>query len=167
VTEHDGFEAWFASMVERYGDRLVGFAQTYTQNWDDAQDIAQEVFLRLLRTRRQRPEASISPGWLYQVAHRLCIDWCRKRRRSASLALRSAECPPMQAGLPDLSLQELLDQLPACDRECLWLLYYEDLSIAEIGLLLDLTPEAVRMRLHRARTHLRALWEEGSHATVR
>lgn len=156
-------EGWITS----HGDRITQFAFTYVQDWAAAQDVAQETFLRLFSTHCQRPEVRISAGWLYQVAHHLSIDMLRKRQGPRRL---EAKITAMTSGMQDLTVtlvaREVMKRLHPRDRECLWLVYYEDLSIAETAKALHLTPDAVRTRLRRARDRFRAQWEvETSGAT--
>ncbi|MDA8346488.1 MAG: sigma-70 family RNA polymerase sigma factor [Thermaerobacter sp.] len=159
-------EEWLEGWITSHGDRITQFAFTYTRDWQAAQDVAQETFLRLFTTHSSRPEAHISPGWLYQVAHHLCVDMLRKQHKAAP----SVEPPDLSSGLHDgtdvLAVHEVMNHLRPRDRECLWLAYYEDLSIAETAKALHLSPEAVRTRLRRARDRFRAQWEvETSGAT--
>lgn len=159
--EHEDAEEWLGRWIAAHSDRITQFAFTYVHDWDDAQDVAQETFLRLFSSHRRHPGVQLSPGWLYQVAHRLCIDRHRKRRSSERFA---ASMTGISSGVQDIAdtlvVHEVMNHLHPRDRECLWLVYYEDLSIAETAKALHLTPEAVRTRLRRARDRFRAQWEE-------
>lgn len=153
-------EEWLERWISSHGDRITQFAHSYLRDWDEAQDVAQETFIRLFEAHQRRPRVTFSPAWLYQVAHRICIDRYRKRRSSERTAADAgnAALGVTHVTTDALLVHDTLERLPPRDRECLWLLYYEDLSIQEIANLLHLTPESVRARLSRARSRFRASW---------
>lgn len=163
----EGSTSWVEAWVNSHGDRITQFAYTYTHDWGAAQDIAQETFLRLYRSRTHLQRTTFSPRWLYRVAHRLCIDWNRRRHGEHLLRDPADVGTSSQRDRPDrLAVQELLDRLPPRDRECLWLLYYEDMSIAEIARRMRMNPAAVRTRLRRARNRFRTMWKEDTHGAT-
>ncbi len=142
-----------------HGRSLLRLAYSYTNDRGAAEDIVQETFWRLWQHRRQRPWASVRPGWVYTVAYHLAVDHAR-RQREPVVAMRDSD-----AGSPDdvdrrLLVATVLEDLPARTREFLWLFYWAGWSPAEIGRRYRITPAAVRDRLFRARRQFRALWHE-------
>ena len=150
-------EARVETWVVAWGDRITRFAHSLTLDPALAQDVAQETFLRLLVWQRQHPLADPGPAWLFTVARNVAIDQLRRRRTSAVREQASAPTDPDLA--QRLAVRDAVAALPPGDRACLWLFYYGDLSVAEIGSTLHLSPTAVKARLHRARRRFAAIWD--------
>jgi RNA polymerase sigma factor (sigma-70 family) len=154
--------AWLETWIESYGDKLVRFGFAHSGDWQLAQDVAQETFLRLYQWHRRHPHREIAPAWCYQVAYHLLMDDHRRRVREEKMV-------PDQ-GSPGDATEEVvdraavlgaLDSLSSSDRQCLWLFYYEGWSTDQIGRSLGLQPAAVRTRLMRARDRFRAAYLGG------
>lgn len=153
-----GDQDWASPYVNAWGDRLAHFAFTYVLDPDDAQDVVQEAFLRLVRWGRAHPREPASLAWMYTVTRNLAVDVLRRRRRE--MPTRVAEWVRVAPDLETrVAARSTIDRLPPRDREVLWLFYYEDWSAEDIGRALDMTPNAVRLRLVRARRKLEHLWE--------
>lgn len=145
----------FASWVRKWADRITQFAHSYTGNWTAAEDIAQETFLRLYQhCERGKP---VHPGWLFTVAHNLAMDY-RRRPRDTSLP----ESLPVSSKPVDrqVIVRDVLDHMPARDREVLWLFYYADHSMADVAQALGIPLSQVKTRLYRARERFRKIWED-------
>lgn len=157
----------FGELVRRHLDRAVAVAQRVTGSRGDAEEIAQEAFIRVWT---KAPQWRASDGefkgarfttWLYRVVVNLGID---RRRRPAMAPLDDAGDPPD----PGQSAQQSLEQaqlssrvaaavaeLPERQRAALTLCFYEGLSNREAAEVLSLTPGAVESLLVRARRTLR------------
>lgn len=152
--------------ISRYHAALYRFAAGYTRDVGIAEDIVQEVFIRAWQTyqKRQKPLAA---AWFYQVTHRLCID--QHRRSTREREGRDRMTGPVErpdATWPETTLdiaavRRVMNQLSRADQLCLWLFYYGDWPIRDIAEELDVTENAVKLRLVRARNRFRKLWEEG------
>jgi RNA polymerase sigma factor (sigma-70 family) len=153
-----GLDEWISPYVRGWGDKLAHFAFTYVLDPDDAQDVVQEAFLRLLRWGRDHHQEPASLPWMYTVTRNLALDHLRMKRRE--LSVRVAE---WSVHAPDLEVQvavrATIDRMPPRDREVLWLFYYEDWPAADIAREMNMTPNAVRLRLVRARQRFERLWE--------
>ncbi|MGC8489454.1 MAG: RNA polymerase sigma factor [Clostridia bacterium] len=147
-----GDASGLAEWVERYGDQLVQFAYTFIHDWEAAQDLAQETFVRATRARRR-----LTPAWLFTVAHHLAIDEVRRRRRVVTMANVEAGASEPDPALP-LLVTDALRRLSHRDRECLWLFYYAGLSLKEVGTVMGLSVSQVKGHLYRARRHFAAAW---------
>ncbi len=140
TTHHDG--------VLRYLRRLVGQPET-------ARDLAQEVFLRVARG--PVPEATDSErrAWVFKIARNLALNHLRDvRRRPSTVELSEAATPAVQELAA--AVRQALQALPALDRDVFLLRETAGLGYDEIAAACELTADAVRMRLHRARTALRS-----------
>jgi len=142
----------------------------------DAEDIVQEVFLRVFRSaHRYTPTAKFST-WLYRIAANLCINAIRKASKLKTIPLRpylneqgeggQVEITDVDAVRPDEDLQrqelaetirEAIDQLPDSQRVAVILHLYEHMSYAQIGDVLDCSPMAVKSLMSRARVNLKEL----------
>ena len=150
------------ALVDRHLAALVRYANRMLGDAAEAEDVAQEAFLRLWRSLAERPEVSASIGaWLFRVAHNLCIDQLRRRR---SIPLDDIVEPP--DATPDAAEQMLaaerqravaaaLGALPERQRAAILLCHYEGFSNAEAAGVLGVGVEAVESLLARGRRGLR------------
>jgi RNA polymerase sigma-70 factor (ECF subfamily) len=164
----------FAELVDRYWPPVVGWFVRQLGDRQDAEDLAQEVFLRLYRARRRyRPRAKFST-WLFHVAGNVARNAVRSRRRRPCRPLgrlcgSRADDAFAQRYLPDrggdparpLERAELAGQVRGAlaglaGRQRLALeLKCEDRSYREIARRLALSPEAAKSLLYRARQQLK------------
>jgi RNA polymerase sigma factor (sigma-70 family) len=165
--EPASFDAVFAS----YRGRVFGYLARMTGRRDLAEDLTQEVFLRLARAARGLRADTRLRGWLFTVAHNVLVSHARAARATAALASELAERPiapgrtpyeSLAASLTQLKLEHALAALPAAYREVVLLVAIEGLPAADVGAALSISAEAVRQRLSRARGILaEALADEG------
>lgn len=166
-----GDERAFDTLMERYKRPVLNFIYRLIGEAGEAEDIAQEVFVRTYQTirksgiRRQQAEFST---WLFQVARHAAIDWLRRRRRqktesldaleengaSAAISTRTADC--------EMALKEVGEQialavgrLPEDQQTAFVLAEYLDKPQAEIAAIMNCSSKAVELRLYRARQFLR------------
>jgi RNA polymerase sigma-70 factor (ECF subfamily) len=165
----------FAELVEQYQHRLVAVMHHLVGNAEEAEDLAQEVFLRVFRNRAAyTPKAKFST-WLFKIANNLALNSHRDRRRRNVVALDaqvSGSSGDWQTqnlmdrrGVPPthrVQQQELeqiiraaLDGLNERQRLAVVLNKFEDMGYQEIAEVMELTPKAVKSLLSRAREKLR------------
>ena len=149
-------EETFERVARTYGDMLYRVAYHALKNRADAEDVMQEVFVRLLRARPEFRDEEHAKAWLLRVGARCAADVLRApwRRREGTLddALPAPE--PVLA-------------LPAQYRMAVHLYYYEELSVAEIAAVLGKSEGAVKSRLFRARALLRRYLKEDGDVSER
>lgn len=111
-------------LVHAYSDLILRLSYTYLKSTDDAQDICQTVFLKLL----QKPQAFSSPehekAWIIRTAVNLCKDHLKSGWRRATVALDAAEAVPAPAE-EEGSLLSAVNLLPPKYRTVIYLYYYE------------------------------------------
>ena len=156
-----GESAACRSLMEAHLGRIHGFAWRMLGDAGDAEDVAQEAFLRLWRQAgKWRAEARVGT-WLHRVAHNLCVDRLRKRRGD------SGEQPP---DLPDpapgpaaerhraqvaRSVEIALARLPERQRAAIALVHYQELGNIEAADTMGVSVEAMESLLSRGRRGLR------------
>lgn len=120
-----------------------------------AEDVLGDVLLVLWRRRDQVPPEAALP-WCYAVARGCLANARRSDDRRLRLVRKLVDEPPRPEPSDDPVLDEALAALPAADRELLRLWAWEGLTPREIAVVLDITPNAASIRLHRATKRLRA-----------
>ena len=151
-----------AELLEReYRPAIVRFAYNYLGDASEAEDAAQEVFVKALSS-KSSPEA-VRP-WLYRIARNHCLNVLRNRRVRAEQHLPS-RAPFYESRAGNLTrlvaaenaevLRQRIDELSPDHREVLELRYSEDLGREEIAVILDLAPSVVKSRLYEAMKKLR------------
>ncbi len=151
--DFDAFEA----LVRRYQRRVYGFAYQYVRDLDEAQDVAQEIFIRLHQNLARFDTARAFDPWFWKLAANVCLNYTRKRIPEPQ------DAGPTQrgeAGVTDSPLQLALGELDPAFRLPLLLHYYADLPIEEIAAALGLSSSGVKSRMYRARAVLRRVLEE-------
>jgi RNA polymerase sigma factor (sigma-70 family) len=148
------------------GSAVLGYALRRTASREDALDVVAETFATAWRRRDDVPvDAGEIRPWLFGIARRCLANTARGHRRAARLGERLAEAfGEAGASIPDPAgshgednrLHEALGLLTPDDRELVTLIAWEGLTPAEAAQVLDIPAGTARVRLHRARTRLRA-----------
>lgn len=155
-----GERAAFDDLISRWTPSLHRYALKLAQDRDIADDLVQDVWLKVLRGLGRLREPERFRPWLFGIAHRTFVD--RLRIRYAQPA--DAQCdlgalPDPTAGHDPFALKrdvhQGLDALPVIEREILTLFYLEYMPHADIATALAIPIGTVKSRLHRARTLLR------------
>jgi RNA polymerase sigma-70 factor (ECF subfamily) len=146
------------AQVLRTAFRILG-------NWADAEDVAQEAFLRLHRHGLAFENDAAAGGWLYRVTVNLCFDRARLRRPSQELSdLPSRDCSAEAAVLIEEKKRRLmaaLAMLPAKERAAVVLREIEGLSTAEVAAALGSSEVTVRSQISKALVRLRGILNRG------
>ncbi len=156
----------FDEIIRRHQHTAWRIAHRFLGDPAEAEDIAQESFLRIFTSaHRYRPTASFST-YLYRIVSRLCIDNFRKKRPILTHILpEMVDTSPDPATAliqkdRDVLIRKTLDKLPSRQRMAVILKYYEGLSYSEIAQALETTIKAVERLLGRARKTLQSSLSE-------
>ncbi len=165
-------------LVREHARLVYRIAYSVSRNHQDAEDTTQETFLRVLRQRRKLASVNDSRAWLARIAWRVAIQRNKKvaavpfediGEMAVELRSRIASADELVLGAEmGTLLESLIVMLPAKLRDPLILSTIEELSRAEIALMLGTNEAAVRSRIFRARQILRdklAALLEGKHGT--
>ena len=148
-----------AALNQAYHDTLFRFARLFLGNAADAEEVVQEIYLKLLERRATTPE-EISRAWLYRVVPNACMDyrksWWRRRREDANVLMTFGDGRPSaeQVAMDSERAQELrrvLQSLPRKLRAAVILRDLEELSYEEMAAALDCSIGTVSSRLNRGR----------------
>ncbi len=167
----DGDVNAFEELVSAYEKTVYNLALRITGNAQDAEDMAQEAFLKAYHSLPHFRGDSKFSVWLYRIVSNVCLDFLRKqnRRPATSLSREDADGEEVEMDVPDESqspqlllerkltreaLQRGLQALPQDQRQILLLREIQGLSYEEIGQVLDLEPGTVKSRIFRARKRL-------------
>ena len=146
-------------LVDRYADAIIRLGYTWLGDLDDAKDICQTVFLRLL----ERPRSFESPeherAWIIRAAVNLCKDQLKSHWRKTTVDLEAARAVPAPEA-EEGSLLAAVNLLPPKYRTVIYLYYYEGYSANEIAQLLGEKPATVATQLSRGREKLRTHLEQ-------
>jgi RNA polymerase sigma-70 factor (ECF subfamily) len=171
----DDDPAAFEELVERYQRRLVGVLHHLLGSAEEAEDLAQEVFLRVYRARKKYRARAKFSTWLFTIANNLALNVLRGRQRKPVVPLNTRDSGPLgprpaeqlvydRAGQPGHGMQQeelaaiirqALDGLSERQRSAVVLNKFEDMNYAEIAEVMGLTTKAVKSLLSRARENLR------------
>ena len=143
-------------LVQTYADLILRLGYTYLKSTHDAEDVCQNVLIKLLQTDRAFESAEHERAWIVRATANACKDVLRSARRRTSVAL-DAVAEAAAPEVPDSAVLEAVMELSQPFREALYLHYYEGYSTQEIAQLLHCRPGTVRSRLSRARERLRRL----------
>lgn len=151
-----GADGLAGTLFERHGRSVRQYLRALTGTPDVADDLAQDVFVRVVQSAGRYEPRERERAWLFRIARNAALD---HRRRAAVRPqtvgeTREATTVPVQALRS--ALVEALGRLPDAERDAFLLAELGGLSYAEIAAALDLTPAAVRSALYRARLALRA-----------
>ena len=150
-------EETFAQAYAAWGATLYRLAAMYVGSAAEAEDVLQDVFVKLLSQKRTFQDQEHQKRWLIRVTVNLCKDHLRSARRRETVPLEDRDMPGREE---DRELLALVLSLPEAYRAAVHLHYYEGYSVAEIGRILGLGESAVKMRLKRGREYLRLEMED-------
>jgi RNA polymerase sigma-70 factor, ECF subfamily len=152
-----GDERAFDSLVGPLVDPAFKLAVVFLRDPNEAQDAVQEATLKAWRSLgRLRDEAAVRPWFLSIVANQ-----CRSMRRAGWWSVvRLASVSRAEAGIGErydlrIDLDREMAKLPVTDRAVLFLFFYLDLPLGEVGRILGISPQAAKSRVHRAVSKLR------------
>lgn len=176
----DDDAAAFEELMRRYQTRVIALLAHIVGRRDMAEDLAQDVFLRVYRARKRYVPGSKFSTWLFTITNNVASNALRtlSRRKEVNLAPASPDqsggnimdaaalaasglMPTRQLDKSEMSqiVQVAIESLNDRQRMAVLLAKFEHLSYAEIAEIMDMTPQAIKSLLSRARTRLREILE--------
>ena len=149
---------WTRLALDRYLDMVYRLAYARMRSRQDAEDVSQEVMLKLCKSTGKIESETHLRHWLIRVTLNECTNLFRSAWRRSTLPLEEGMLPAIE-DIPASNdrLDAALAKLKPDQRAVIHLFYYEDMSTDEIARALKVKPTAVRERLHRARKKLNQL----------
>ena len=156
----DGDSAAFNELFRRYEPRAFSYFLRRTRSADRAQDLYQDLFLRIHRSRGSYDARLAFAPWFFQIAHRLLIDDQRRAYRTYELSLEERDADAYRPGASDTvaerdHLAQLLDTLSPEERHVLICAKGEGVGYAELATQLGRSVDAVKKMASRAAQRLR------------
>ena len=165
-----GDENAFATLISKYQQQVHAYALRKTEDFQIAEDITQETFLRVYQKLDTLNYPTQFSKWLYAIVDHLCIAWFRKNRlqtrsleevhiseiagEAYSRYIATEHAKATAESQSDL-VKKLLTTLKESDREVITLHYFEEMTASEIGKYLGVSENTIKSRLHRTRQRLK------------
>jgi RNA polymerase sigma-70 factor (ECF subfamily) len=143
-------------LLNRYETKVFRMALTFLKGPARAEDVTQEIFLKLWKALPDY-DGRASPGtWLYSIARNTCLSASRSDSYRKTLALDEFSEPaaPPSAVIRDLELVQCIDCLPDIQRKVITLFYLQEKRIDEVARMLGIPEGTVKSHLHRGRLAL-------------
>ncbi len=164
----------FATLVEKYKQPLMNFIFRTLRDETEAEDLAQNVFLQVYKSRARYQRTAKFSTWLFTIARNLCLNEIRRRSRHPAESLEethsenedmpSRQYEDKKVFLPTENvlhgelarkIEEALDELPENQRTAILLCRQDELSYEEIAEVLDCSLSATKSLIHRGRETLK------------
>jgi RNA polymerase sigma-70 factor (ECF subfamily) len=147
-------------LLDLYEKQVFRMAVTMLKDGGRAEEITQDVFLKVWRALPSYDGRASLSTWLYTIARNTCLSAIRSEsyRRTTPLA-ESKEPFAMSGGPLDAALKQCVARLPDVQRDVVTMFYFEDRNVAEVAKLMDLPEGTVKSHLHRARRALGEMME--------
>jgi len=160
-----GNTAAYAVLIDRHKDLVYTIAMNITRNREDAEEVAQDAFLKAFRKLSEFRKESSFQTWLYRIVYNEAISRIRKNKmkmldleEEITVNIAEEEVEENIAGLDEqeqkLVIGKIMDLLPEIDRVLVTLFYLENQPIAEIAEVTGLGESNVKVRLHRVRKRI-------------
>jgi RNA polymerase sigma factor (sigma-70 family) len=167
-----GDQAAYRSLIDRYQKYVFTIAYNILKNREEAEEAAQDVFIKVYKTLRGFERKSKFSTWLYTIAYRTALDYQKKKRyhtRSIDSEESYLQIEDTISKNPDQSMHQAdlkeklkaaIQQLKPADASVITLFYLHEKSVQEVAQIMDLTVSNVKTKLHRLREALRQQLEK-------
>ncbi|PWT71136.1 MAG: RNA polymerase subunit sigma [Bacteroidetes bacterium] len=167
-----GEQPLFANLVERYQNYVFTLVLRFVEGREDAEELSQDIFVKAYRSLADFRGESKFSTWLYTIVRTSCITFLRKRKLDTTsidnektyLQLESQESNFKANSIEAKSRQAMVNQainlLSPGDAQLITLFYKGEQTLEEIGTIIGIDPNTVKVKLHRARQRLREKMEK-------
>lgn len=156
----------YGRLVEKYSGRIINLAYAMMSDRHEAEDVAQEAFVRAYKGLPRFERKAKFSSWLYQIALNLCKDHLKAKSRHAKSAgeeqLEGVDGNPREEASAQIvqgelseKMREAIQALPLLYRESFVLRHLQGLDYADIAKITEVPADTVRVRAYRAREMLR------------
>ncbi|WP_053991787.1 RNA polymerase sigma factor [Mangrovimonas sp. TPBH4] len=164
----EGNTGAFSVLVDQYKDMVFTLALRMVKNREEAEEVAQDTFIKVYKSLRKFKGDSKLSTWVYKVAYNTCLDSIKKNKKYLAnvpvdeITMRYIKT--MDTALDGILeaekaqlIQDCLNQLPSEDSFLLTLFYFEEQSLEEISKVVGITPNNVKVKLFRSRKKLASI----------
>ncbi|MBR6101795.1 MAG: RNA polymerase sigma factor [Ruminococcus sp.] len=168
----EGDESGFVEIVREYRDGLILYIDSFVGSISAAEDIAEDVFVKLGIKKPRFSERSSFKTWLYAIGRRLALDWLRKQKRRGEIVPidSCAELADKQQLEADhirdernRAVRSAMKRLRPEYEQVLWLIYFEEFSCKEAAEVMKKSVHSVEMLVSRARQALKEQLSKEGH----
>jgi RNA polymerase sigma factor (sigma-70 family) len=161
----------FSVLVDRYKDLVFSLALKMVKNREEAEEVAQDAFIKVYKSLSQFNGDSKFSTWIYKVTYNTCLDRLKKNKREQHVVpidefntnqIKSLDnaLDAMQEKERLQAIQDCIELLPSDDAFLLTLFYFEEQSLEEIANVVNLTTNNVKVKLFRSRKKLTTILKE-------
>jgi RNA polymerase sigma-70 factor (ECF subfamily) len=153
----------FGELFERYRPGIVALAMRRVRNADEAEELAQDVFIQAMQKIDQLRVPEAFGGWLRRIVHRMAINRMTRTRSALACDPETLEATCLAVGTPDelaqdreqaTAVRDSIDRLGALDQQTLKAFYLQSKSLIEMSDEFDAPVGTIKRRLHVARKRL-------------
>jgi len=153
----------FAEIVDQHKNLVYSILLRMTDDHDEANDLAQEVFIKVFRQLKQFKGKSKLSTWIYKIAYFHGLSYLRKRKRWStdvnSVDIESNDDINEEIALDELKghVSECIRNLKPLERTAITLFYLEEMSVKEVAEIMNITESYVKVTVHRAKKSLKEM----------
>lgn len=161
----------FDEIIEQHGNKIFKYCFHMLRHKQEAEDAAQEVFIKAYRKYENLKDKQAFGSWLYKIAYRYCLNVARRKRLLTFVPmfdndlLESVEEIQYEISI-DVDITAMLDKLSPADRTIIYLKVMEDKNYEEIAAIMGISKVAARKQYERAKTRLRKLYKVESEENI-
>jgi RNA polymerase sigma factor (sigma-70 family) len=160
----------FSQLYRRYAGKVFAKCISMLADHGLARDATQDVFIKILLNLSKFTEQSSFSTWVYSITYNYCIDLIRKKKKNILVFTEDIGrvSTATEVEMPDSvilemevnRLEKVMHKLPVGDKAILDMKYTEDMSIKEIGEVLNKTESAIKMQIMRAKIKAQSIYED-------
>jgi RNA polymerase sigma factor (sigma-70 family) len=157
---------YFEEIYDRYSEKVYRKCLSFTQDKAKAEDLAHDVFFKVITKIGTFKENARFSTWLYSITYNYCMDNIRKEKRAKEeawddrLEFVEEEVDNELLGMKAEGLRKSLEQIPATEKAMLLMKYQDNFSIKEISETFHISESATKMRLLRTKEKMKRLYLE-------
>lgn len=166
-----GNHNYYAVLVDRYKDMVYTLALKMLQNKEEAEEVAQDTFLKAFQAIANFKGDSKFSTWLYRITYNTCLDKLKKLKKEKTTTyiedFSEHQVKAIESIIDTLAeternkaIQDCLDTLPAEDSFLITLYYFDGKSVEEIAKVMQITTDNVKIKLYRTRKKLAAIFQQ-------
>jgi RNA polymerase sigma factor (sigma-70 family) len=178
ISSKKGNQKAFAVLVGQYKNLVFTLALRMLRNREEAEEVAQDIFIKVFHSIHQFKGDSKFSTWLYRVVYNTCLDRIKKLKREPRTEVinefTESQVLDMDSALDQIELKErktliaeCLDVLPEDESVIMVLYYLEELSLQEISEIVNLNTNHLKIKLFRARKKMATILKEKLHLEIK